>query len=98
MNRKPPLAAEESKSCAGGKAGGIMTRIGRAMPSACSGYSCPAPRSRSAVDEVAAKRVVFTLVNNGLPENAHFLQDYKLPCPSLVLVCVKDAEVENGSC
>ena len=36
--------------------------------------------------ELAAKRLVFKPLNYDLPENAHFLQDYKLPCPSLVLV------------
>jgi len=36
--------------------------------------------------ELAAKRLVFKPVNYDLPENAHFLQDYKLPCPSLVIV------------
>jgi len=36
--------------------------------------------------ELAANRLKFTPVNYELPENAHFLTDYKLPCPSLVLV------------
>lgn len=36
--------------------------------------------------ELAANRLAFTPVNYELPENAHFLTDYKLPCPSLVLV------------
>jgi hypothetical protein len=36
--------------------------------------------------ELAAKRLVFKPLNYDLPEHAHFLQDYKLPCPSLVLV------------
>ncbi len=36
--------------------------------------------------EVAAGRLIFTPVNYELPENAHFASDYKLPCPSLVLV------------
>lgn len=36
--------------------------------------------------ELAAKRLVFKPVNYDLPENAHYPQDYKLPCPSLVLV------------
>jgi hypothetical protein len=36
--------------------------------------------------ELNAKRLVFKPVNYDLPENAHFLLDYKLPCPSLVLV------------
>ena len=36
--------------------------------------------------ELAAKRLVFKPLNYDVPENAHFLRDYKLPCPSLVLV------------
>ncbi len=36
--------------------------------------------------ELEAKRVVFQPVNYETPENKHFLIDYKLPCPSLVLV------------
>ncbi|MGP8199611.1 MAG: nitrophenyl compound nitroreductase subunit ArsF family protein [Limisphaerales bacterium] len=36
--------------------------------------------------ELDAHRLVFKPVNYDLPENAHFLLDYKLPCPSLVLV------------
>ena len=36
--------------------------------------------------EMAAKRLVFKSVNYQEPENAHYLKDYKLPCPSLVLV------------
>lgn len=36
--------------------------------------------------QVAAKRLVFHTVNYDKPENAHFLKDYKLPCPSLVVV------------
>lgn len=36
--------------------------------------------------ELAAKRLVFKSVNYDEPANAHFLLDYKLPCPSLVLV------------
>lgn len=36
--------------------------------------------------ELDAQRLVFKPVNYDLPENAHFLLDYKLPCPSLVLV------------
>lgn len=35
--------------------------------------------------EVAEKRLVFQPVNYDQPENAHFLKDYKLACPSLVL-------------
>ncbi len=36
--------------------------------------------------EMASGRLLFTAVNYDLPENAHFWRDYKLPCPSLVLV------------
>lgn len=36
--------------------------------------------------ELAGKRLLFKSMNYELPENAHFLADYKLPCPSLVLV------------
>jgi len=36
--------------------------------------------------EMAEKRLVFKPVNYDKPENAHFLKDYKLPCPSLVVV------------
>ncbi len=42
--------------------------------------------------ELATNRLVFTPVNYELPENAHFLTDYKLPCPSLVLVKRRDGE------
>ncbi len=36
--------------------------------------------------QVACERLVFKPVNYDKPENAHFLIDYKIPCPSLVLV------------
>jgi hypothetical protein len=36
--------------------------------------------------EVAVERLVFKAVNYELPENAHFLEDYQLGGPSLVLV------------
>lgn len=42
--------------------------------------------------EVAEKRLVFEPVNYDKPENAHYLKDYKLPCPSLVLVRQKDKQ------
>jgi len=45
--------------------------------------------------EVDAKRLVFKSVNYDQPENAHFLQDYKLPSPSLVLVRQKDGKDEK---
>ncbi|MBI1361534.1 MAG: hypothetical protein GC155_14755 [Alphaproteobacteria bacterium] len=45
--------------------------------------------------ELAAKRIVFKPVNYDLKENAHFQTDYKLPCPSLVLVRQKDGKDEK---
>jgi hypothetical protein len=42
--------------------------------------------------ELDAQRLVFMPLNYDLPENAHFLLDYKLPCPSLVLVRQKDGK------
>ncbi len=36
--------------------------------------------------EVASGRLVFRVVNYDKPDSAHFLTDYSLPCPSLVLV------------
>jgi len=41
--------------------------------------------------ELATNRLVFRPINYELKENSHFAQDYKLPCPSLVLV-----RQENG--
>lgn len=45
--------------------------------------------------ELEANRLVFLSVNYEQPENAHFLTDYKLPCPSLVLVKQKDGQEEE---
>ena len=45
--------------------------------------------------EVAEKRLVFKAVNYDEPETAHFLRDYKLPCPSLVLVRQKAGKDEK---
>jgi hypothetical protein len=45
--------------------------------------------------ELDAQRLVFKPLNYDLPENAHFLLDYKLPCPSLVLVRQKDGKDEK---
>lgn len=45
--------------------------------------------------ELATNRLVFTSVNHELPENTHFLTDYQLPCPSLVLVKRRDDKDEN---
>jgi len=42
--------------------------------------------------QLEAKELVFKPVNYEQSENAHFLQDYKLPCPSLVLVRQKDGQ------
>jgi hypothetical protein len=47
--------------------------------------------------ELDAKRLVFMSLNFDLTENAHFLLDYKLPCPSLVLVRQKDGKDEKSS-
>ena len=45
--------------------------------------------------ELDAKELVFKPVNYQQPENAHFLQDYKRPCPSLVLVRQKGGKDEQ---
>ena len=45
--------------------------------------------------ELIEKRLVFKPVNYEQPENAHFLKDYKLPCPSLVLVRQKGGKDEK---
>jgi len=45
--------------------------------------------------EVAQKRLVFRPVNYDKPGNAHFLKDYKLPCPSLVLVRQRSGKDEK---
>ena len=45
--------------------------------------------------ELAANRLQFTPVNYELPENAHYLTDYQLPCPSLVLVRQKGGKDEK---
>ena len=45
--------------------------------------------------ELDAQRLVFKPLNYEQPENAHFQQDYKLPCPSLVLVRQKDGKDEK---
>lgn len=45
--------------------------------------------------ELAMNRLMFASVNYDLPENAHFLTDYKLPCPSLVLVKRRDDKDET---
>ncbi len=44
---------------------------------------------------VAERRLVFVPVNYDKPENAHFLKDYKLPCPSLVVVRQKGGKDEK---
>ncbi len=45
--------------------------------------------------EMLEKRLVFKPVNYDKPENAHFLKDYKLPCPSLVVVRQKGGKDEK---
>ena len=45
--------------------------------------------------ELDSQRLVFIPLNYDLPENAHFLLDYKLPCPSLVLVRQKEGKAEQ---
>ncbi|MCX6902971.1 MAG: nitrophenyl compound nitroreductase subunit ArsF family protein [Verrucomicrobia bacterium] len=45
--------------------------------------------------EIYEKRLVFKPVNYDKPENAHFLKDYKLPCPSLVVVRQKGGKDEK---
>lgn len=42
--------------------------------------------------ELAADRLVWQSVNYDLPENSHFLTDFKLPCPSLVLVAQQEGK------
>jgi hypothetical protein len=46
--------------------------------------------------EIYEKRLAFTSVNYDTPENAHFLKDYQLPCPSLVLVRQKGGKDEKA--
>jgi len=43
-------------------------------------------------EELAASRLVFLSVNYEQPENRHFMMDYRLPCPSLVLVRQQDGK------
>ncbi len=45
--------------------------------------------------EMAEKRLAFKAVNYDKPENARFLKDYKLPCPSLVVVRQKGGKDEK---
>jgi hypothetical protein len=45
--------------------------------------------------ERVTQRLVFMPVNYDLPENVHFLADYKLPCPSLVLARQKDGKEQK---
>lgn len=40
-------------------------------------------------------QIVFRSVNYDEPENAHFLTEYKLPCPSLVLVHQENGKDRN---
>lgn len=43
----------------------------------------------------SASQVVFRSVNYDEPEHAHFSKDYKLPCPSLVLVRQKNGKEQD---
>lgn len=45
--------------------------------------------------QLASQRLLFIPVNYDLPENRHFIPDYKLPCPSLVLVQKKNGVDEK---
>lgn len=45
--------------------------------------------------ELGTRQLVFMSMNYEQPENAHFLTDYKLPCPSLVLVRRQDGKDEK---
>jgi hypothetical protein len=45
--------------------------------------------------ELKSKQLEFKPLNYDLPENAHFLSDYKLPCPALVVVRQKDGSDEK---
>jgi hypothetical protein len=45
--------------------------------------------------EILEKRLVFRPVDYDKPENAHYLKDYKLPCPSLVVVRQKGEKAEK---
>ena len=42
-----------------------------------------------------SSQVVFRSVNYDEPENSHFSKDYKLPCPSLVLVRMNNGKNQN---
>ncbi len=42
-----------------------------------------------------ASQVLFRSVNYDEPENAHFSKDYKLPCPSLILVRQKNGKDQD---
>jgi len=44
---------------------------------------------------MAEKRLVFKPVNYDKPEHAYFLKDFKLPCPSLVVVRRKGGKDEK---
>lgn len=45
--------------------------------------------------EMAEQRLIFKAVNYDQPENAHFANDFKLPCPSLVVVRQKRSKAEK---
>ncbi|MGC8990222.1 MAG: nitrophenyl compound nitroreductase subunit ArsF family protein, partial [Verrucomicrobiia bacterium] len=45
--------------------------------------------------EVAANRIIWESVNYDQPENQHFVADYNLPCPSLVLVLLQEGKPQD---
>lgn len=45
--------------------------------------------------EMAAGRLRFLSINYDEPENRHFTTDYRLPCPSLVLVRQQDGQADK---
>jgi thiol-disulfide isomerase/thioredoxin len=47
---------------------------------------------RRFASELKSKRMSFKIVNFDETENAHFFKDYKLPCPSLVIVHQKSGK------
>ena len=50
---------------------------------------------RRFAEEIAAKRLLFVPVNYDLPENRTYVEKYKLPCPSLVVVRQKGGKDEK---
>ena len=52
-------------------------------------------QAQELIDSRFAGQVAFKPVNYDKPENGHFSKDYKLPCPSLVLVRQKGAKDQD---